>query len=324
MIALVAAPSGNSVGGRRARGLDRAGRSLTWFVAAVGGDRGGRDLSLQLTWWGHATVDLLLDGVRVLTDPLLRRRVGPLHTPYPAPPAEVAGADLVLVSHAHHDHLDLPSLRRLTSGSTVVVPRGAGELVAGVTSGRVAELVVGESLEVRGLRVTGAPAVHPVSRRRGTPPVTPMGFLVTGRRTVYVAGDTDSFAGMADLAGADLALLPVGGWGPNLGPGHLDPRAGGRGAPAAATPACGAGALGVAAGADLLAAEQHGLPLRGRGVPAACGRGRPRRRGHRGPARRADQTVTFQGRMVWTVSHASPRLPVWTTTTHRARPASTP
>ena len=160
----------------------------------------------------------------MLTDPLLRRRVGPLHTPYPAPPAEVAGADLVLVSHAHHDHLDLPSLRRLTSGSTVVVPRGAGELVAGVTSGRVAELVVGESVEVRGLRVTGAPAVHPVSRRRGTPPVTPMGFLVTGGRTVYVAGDTDSFAGMADLAGADLALLPVGGWGPNLGPGHLDPR----------------------------------------------------------------------------------------------------
>jgi L-ascorbate metabolism protein UlaG (beta-lactamase superfamily) len=87
----------------------------------------------------------------------------------------------------------------------------------------VVELAPGRSHRVGPLLVTATPAVHPIGGRGVE--AQPVGYLVEGSRRAYFAGDTDLFDGMAALGdrGLDLALLPVWGWGPTLGPGHLDP-----------------------------------------------------------------------------------------------------
>jgi L-ascorbate metabolism protein UlaG (beta-lactamase superfamily) len=162
-----------------------------------------------------------LGGVRILTDPVLRTRVGYLRR-HGAPPHAPRGLDAVLISHLHHDHLDLPSLRRLSGRPRVVGPRGAGRLLrrAGF---EVEELEQGERTEIRGVRVEAVRAVHSPARLplRGLQ-AEPLGFVIGERPSVYFAGDTDLFPEMARLAPLDVALLPVAGWGPSLGPGHLD------------------------------------------------------------------------------------------------------
>lgn len=184
------------------------------------------------TYVGHATVLVDLDGTRLLTDPLLRRHVGPLvrHGPLPRPEV-TAGIDAVLISHLHHDHADLASLRRLGRQVPLLVPRGSRGFFARHGFADPTELSPDESTPVGTLTVTAVEARHDGGRRRGAGEVQPLGFLVSGSRSVYFAGDTDLFAGMDGLAPAlDLALLPVWGWGPTLGPGHLDPEGAARAA----------------------------------------------------------------------------------------------
>lgn len=166
-----------------------------------------------------------LDGTRLLTDPVLRPRIGPLlrHGPLP-PPQMTSGIDAVLISHLHHDHADLASLRRLGREVPLLVPPGSRGFFERHGFGDVTELAPGDASAVGGLTVTAVEADHDGGRRRGAGEVEPVGFLVEGSRTVYFAGDTDLFAGMEGLAPRlDLALLPVWGWGPTLGAGHLDP-----------------------------------------------------------------------------------------------------
>ncbi|GAA4741662.1 MBL fold metallo-hydrolase [Modestobacter marinus] len=185
----------------------------------------------SLRFLGHSTVRVELAGRTVLTDPLLTSRLGPLRRVVPRPAPEAwAGVDLVVVSHLHSDHLHLPSLRRLGRGTPIVVPRGAGRWLARHGFTAVTELGAGETLTDGGLTVTATPADH-AAHRWGPhlthgPHAPAVGHLLTGDGvTVYAAGDTDLFPGMADLGddGVDVALLPVWGWGPTLGPGHLDP-----------------------------------------------------------------------------------------------------
>lgn len=180
----------------------------------------------SLTWIGHATVLVELGGARVLTDPLLRSRLGHLRRHGP-PPAAAAMRDLdaVLVSHLHLDHLDLPSLRRLDPEVPLLVPRGAGGFLRRSGFPHAREVEVGERVGVGGVDVIAVPATHDGRRQplRKTSAET-LGFVIEGPRRVYFAGDTDLFDGMADLAGTlDVALIPVWGWGPTLGEGHLDP-----------------------------------------------------------------------------------------------------
>ena len=82
----------------------------------------------------------------------------------------------------------------------------------------------GESLELGDVRIEATPAEHGGTRRPGGPAVAPLGFVVRGRQSVYFAGDTDLFDAMAELGPVDVALLPVAGYSPKLGPGHLDAR----------------------------------------------------------------------------------------------------
>jgi L-ascorbate metabolism protein UlaG (beta-lactamase superfamily) len=160
-------------------------------------------------------------GVRLLTDPVLRGRVAHLrrHGAAPTVPGRV---DAVLLSHLHYDHLDLPSLKMLPGDVRVLAPAGAGALLRPAGVRYVEELVPGETAEVAGVRIEATPAEHDDRRRPLGARATPIGFVVRGRPSVYFAGDTDIFPGMADLAPVDAALLPVAGWGPTLGPGHMD------------------------------------------------------------------------------------------------------
>jgi L-ascorbate metabolism protein UlaG (beta-lactamase superfamily) len=177
------------------------------------------------TWLGHATVAIDLGGERILTDPFLRSHIGPLRRVGPMPPSSTwADTTLTLISHLHHDHLDLPSLRALAA--PVIVPRGAGRLVRGAGLADVREAELGDEIEVRGLRVTAVPARHHAGRLGYRGHATPVGYLLTtADHTVYFAGDTGADARLAQLPrGIDLALLPIGGWGLTLGEGHLDPR----------------------------------------------------------------------------------------------------
>jgi L-ascorbate metabolism protein UlaG (beta-lactamase superfamily) len=176
-----------------------------------------------ITYVGHSTVLLDLEGVRILTDPILRRRVFHLRRTAPVARDALPALDAVLVSHAHWDHLDLPSLERLGRGLPVVVPRGIGSRLRRRRFTRVLELDVGEHVEVGGLEVRATRAEHDGSRGRFGITAPAVGFAVTGSRRVYFAGDTDLFPEMAELAPLDVALLPVAGWGKGLGPGHLDP-----------------------------------------------------------------------------------------------------
>lgn len=175
-----------------------------------------------LTYVGHSTLLLELAGVRLLTDPLLRSRVAHLRRDARPPAAEVRERiDAVLISHIHYDHLDLPSLR-LVRSPRVLVPRGAGELLHRARIGGVEEVGVGDVVDVGGVRVEAVPADHDGSRRPGGPNVEPLGFVIGHSERIYFAGDTDVFEGMAHLAPVDVALLPVAGWSPKLGSGHMD------------------------------------------------------------------------------------------------------
>jgi L-ascorbate metabolism protein UlaG (beta-lactamase superfamily) len=186
-------------------------------------------VTVEITWWGHATVTVRDSGVRVLTDPLFVRRLAHLRRRRGAlPPPPAAEADLVLVSHLHADHLHLGSLRRLAPGTAVVLPRGALAAVPGLrrlgSRLRLVEMGAGETLGFGAVTVRAVPAAHdgrrlPYGRQR----VAALGYVVTGQAVTYFAGDTGLFDGMAEAVGpCDVALLPVGGWGPFLGHGHLD------------------------------------------------------------------------------------------------------
>jgi L-ascorbate metabolism protein UlaG (beta-lactamase superfamily) len=176
---------------------------------------------LGLTWVGHSTVLIDCDGTRVLTDPVLRPRVAHLRRVATEATALYGDLDAVLVSHVHYDHLDLPSLRRLRA-RRFVVPRGAGRILRRRGLGPVVELDEDDELTLGALTVRATHAAHPARRTIGRP-VPSLGYLVTGRERIYFAGDTELFDGMRRLAPVDLALLPVAGWGPRVGRGHLGP-----------------------------------------------------------------------------------------------------
>jgi L-ascorbate metabolism protein UlaG (beta-lactamase superfamily) len=182
---------------------------------------------VQVTWWGHSTVWVEDSGVRLVTDPILGDRIAHLRRMRGTSPRLPGKPDAVLVSHLHADHLDVASLRRLGPEAALVVPAGAGAFVrqrlGAAFVRRCVELAPGEETTVGAVRVRAVPAAHdgargPWSRHRAAA----VGYTVHGAANTWFAGDTGLFDGMADLGPLDLALIPVGGWGPTLGKGHLD------------------------------------------------------------------------------------------------------
>jgi L-ascorbate metabolism protein UlaG (beta-lactamase superfamily) len=179
-----------------------------------------------LTFIGHATTLIRYARTRVLTDPCLARALyGLRRARAPVlPDGALENIDVVLVSHAHVDHLHRPSLERLDRKATVIVPfgcRGADAL----GFARVIHLRAGDDIGVSGLSITAVPAHHRVGifgTRRA------LGYVIRGDGpTVYFAGDTGYFSGFLEVGARfkpDVAMLPISGYRPlALRSDHLSP-----------------------------------------------------------------------------------------------------
>ena len=177
----------------------------------------------RIEYVGHATVFVDLDGVRLLTDPLLRNRVAHLRRSTPVAARALRGIDAVLISHAHYDHLDVPSLEKLGKKIPVVVPRGLGGLLRKRKFESILEVEVGETLAIGELQIRAVRAEHDRGRGPFGASADPVGYVVSGTKSIYFAGDTDLFEEMSELGPVDVGLVPIWGWGPGLGGGHLDP-----------------------------------------------------------------------------------------------------
>lgn len=186
---------------------------------------------VTITWVGHATVLLEVDGLRILTDPIITSRVA--HLRRRVAMHDIGPVDVVLISHLHMDHLHVRSLHLVTTGARVVAPRGSRRLFRSLPLRSLDEVVAGDGVTLRDARAD-SPAVEVSvvmadhSNARGPHSrivAEPVGYIVrVGERNIYFAGDTDLFDGMRGFPGIDVALLPIWGWGPTLGERHLDPK----------------------------------------------------------------------------------------------------
>jgi L-ascorbate metabolism protein UlaG (beta-lactamase superfamily) len=178
----------------------------------------GEDLCL--TWIGHASFLISWRGLNILVDPIWSlwlkvvkriRRPGIRIDHLPA-------IDLVLVTHAHFDHLDRRTLRRVASAQPIVVPLGVGSLVHDLGFNRVHELSEWEQLDIGDITITltpchhwGARVLHDSHRGFG-------GFhLRLGQRTVLHCGDSAYFSGFQEIGTKlpiEIALLPIGAYEP--------------------------------------------------------------------------------------------------------------
>ena len=183
----------------------------------------------RITWIGHATFLLQLDGTSLIVDPVFGRVAGRLpRNVEPGVPLErLPRVDAVLVSHDHYDHLDVPSLRRLSA--PVHAGLGVSRLLA-AHGLRCAELGWWQTVRVGAVEVTFVPSQHWSRRLLGDANRTLWGgFVVRGARaTIYHSGDTGYFAGFAEIGRrfeVDAALLPIGAYDPAwfMSPQHLSP-----------------------------------------------------------------------------------------------------
>ena len=194
----------------------------------------------RTTLVNHSTVLLQQRGSNILTDPIWSERASPLswigprrHRKPGVAIMDLPPIDLVLISHNHYDHLDLPTLRQLAArgGSTFVVPVGLGRLLRSENINRVHELDWGESYSFPSLTIHCVPAMHFSSRGISDRNRTLWcGYMIeSSERLVYFAGDTGfgtHFAQIREVFGSpQLALLPIGAYEPRwfMSPVHMAP-----------------------------------------------------------------------------------------------------
>jgi len=183
--------------------------------------------STRVTYVGQGTVLIEMDGLRILTDPVLKRWVGPLRRYGALPHHDVRHyIDVILISHLHLDHLDQPSLKLLPKSAVVIGPPLTGQTVHRVGFKTVVETRRDTSLHLGELEIEAVHAKHTRRRWVVSPATEPLGFLIHGSSTIYFAGDTGLFDHMEELHDRiDLALLPIETWGVRPPEGrHLSPR----------------------------------------------------------------------------------------------------
>jgi L-ascorbate metabolism protein UlaG (beta-lactamase superfamily) len=181
---------------------------------------------LRVTWMGHSSVLAEIDGKRVLFDPVWGERCSPfafagprrLH-PVPLPLAALGPVDVVVISHDHYDHLDLPTIKALAGTDTVfAVPLGVGAHLEhwGVSAGRLRELDWHEATEIGGLTLTATPARHFCGRGlRNTQHTLWASWVVAGEEhRIFHSGDTGYFDGFRDIGAAhgpfDATMIQIG------------------------------------------------------------------------------------------------------------------
>lgn len=184
------------------------------------------DSGLRITWMGHSSVLAEIDGQRVLFDPVWGERCSPfswagpkrMH-PVPVELADLAPVDVVVISHDHYDHLDMPTVKGLvSSGALFVVPLGIGADLEfwGVPAARITELDWHESTRVGGLTLTATPAQHFCGRGlRGAQHTLWASWVVAGpEHRIYHSGDTGYFSGFAEIGAAhgpfDTTMVQIG------------------------------------------------------------------------------------------------------------------
>jgi len=186
-----------------------------------------------IVWLGHATFLIQMDGVRILTDPVFEKiPMTPRLAPFPIDPARLE-VDLILISHGHFDHLDLPSLSMLDvygKQTRLIVPLGLSSYLK--KGANVTELGWDESIDVDSLRITALPASH--WHRRGVRDFNRAlwcSFAIEGNgRTIYFAGDSaldGHFDAIARRYPAmDIALMPIGAYDPPevMRTNHMNPQ----------------------------------------------------------------------------------------------------
>ncbi|WP_108953561.1 MBL fold metallo-hydrolase [Streptomyces fragilis] len=197
---------------------------------------------LRVTWLGHSTVLTEIDGHRVLFDPVWGERCSPvgfagprrLH-PVPAPLAALGPVDVVVISHDHYDHLDMPTIKALTGTDTLfAVPLGVGAHLEhwGVPADRLRELDWHESTRVGSLTLTATPARHFCGRGlRNTQHTLWASWSVAGdRHRVYHSGDTGYFEGFRDIGAShgpfDVTMIQLGAYSEHWPDIHMTPEEG--------------------------------------------------------------------------------------------------
>jgi len=192
---------------------------------------------LRATWIGHASVLLEIDGRRVLTDPIWSERCSPstflgpkrFHPP-PVSLADLLPIDAVVISHDHYDHLDMATVKALSSAH-FAVPLGVGAHLAkwGIAPDRISELDWGESAQVKGLTLTATPARHYSGRNplHGDETLWASWVIRGPEHRVFFTGDTGYFDGFKATGAAygpfDLALIKIGACHPNWQEIHMCP-----------------------------------------------------------------------------------------------------
>jgi len=194
---------------------------------------------LRVTWLGHSTLLVEIDGRRVLIDPVWGERASPLTFLGPkrffAPPlplAELPGVDVVVISHDHYDHLDLPTMRALVArGVRWVVPLGVGAHLRawGVAERDVTELDWWVAAEVKGLTLTATPARHFSGRGLDDRDRTLWaGWALAGpAHRVFYSGDTALHEEFDDIGARlgpfDLTMIEAGAYSALWADVHLGP-----------------------------------------------------------------------------------------------------
>lgn len=184
-----------------------------------------QESSLAAAWIGHATMLLRIGGQTVLTDPVFTNRVGlglglmtggPKRLVAPALlPRELPPLDLILISHAHFDHLDRPTLCQLPKGTPVLTSEHNGDLIADLGFRKVTELRWGQTASFNGLKITACPANHwgartVLDRHRGYAAF----LLEAGGRRILYGGDTAYHESFRELGKVDLAVIGIGAYDP--------------------------------------------------------------------------------------------------------------
>jgi len=196
---------------------------------------------LRITWLGHSTLLIEIDGLRVLTDPVWGLRASPLRVagprrfqPVPVPLRSLPPLDLVLISHDHYDHLDYPTIRQLRKRRMpFVTSLGVGAHLEswGVPPRQICELDWWESYALPNseLTVTAMPSQHFSGRTPGSRNSTLWSSFVirSPRHTVFFSGDTGlttEYQSIRERFGPfDLVMLEVGAFHPSWGDMHLGP-----------------------------------------------------------------------------------------------------
>ncbi len=194
-----------------------------------------------MTWLGHSTVLIEIEGVRILTDPVWGPRASPLSLagpkrfqPVPVTLREMPPVDMVIVSHDHYDHLDYPTIRALAKTDVpFATSLGVGAHLEGwgVQPERITELDWWESFDLPrgGVRISAAPSQHFSGRTLGQRNATLWSSFVvrSANHGVFFSGDTGlttEYTAIREKLGPfDLVMLEVGAWHPAWGDMHLGP-----------------------------------------------------------------------------------------------------